>query len=79
MKIEGKKGRRGVPAFAKVAVVRKTYTIRQDPTREKKGLKSWGAFEQGSADFQKGISQFRTIQEALAAKTALKKQEIRGT
>lgn len=53
----------------------KTYTIRQDPVRDRKGLKSWGVFEEVSADFQKGVSQHFTMQEALTAKAALEKQE----
>lgn len=55
----------------------KTYTIRHDPAREKKGLKSWGVFEQVSADFQRGISQHNTMQEALQAKAALDAQQAR--
>jgi hypothetical protein len=53
----------------------KTYTIRHDPICERKGLKSWAVFEQVEADFQKGVAQFHTMQEALAAKATLEKQE----
>lgn len=51
----------------------KTYSIRHDPVREKRGLKSWGVFEQVSEDFVRGISQHNTMQEALAAKARLEK------
>jgi hypothetical protein len=49
------------------------YTIRHDPVREKKGLKSWGVFEQVSDDFARGVSQHSTMQEALTAKSQLEK------
>lgn len=52
----------------------KTYVIRHDPVREKKGMKSWGVFEQVSADFQKGISDHWSMQEALDAKSKLEKE-----
>jgi hypothetical protein len=47
------------------------YVIRHDPIREKKGLKSWGVFEEVSGDFSKGLSQHFTLQEALKAKALL--------
>ena len=53
----------------------KTYTIRQDPVRAKKGLKSWGVFEQVAPDFNKGVSQHETLQEALVAKARLEGRE----
>ena len=56
----------------------KTYSIRQDPVRQRKGLKSWGVFEQVSPDFWQGVAQFYTMQEALAAKKALEKDEKAG-
>lgn len=32
----------------------KTYTIRHDPIRERKGLKPWAVFEQVEPDFREG-------------------------
>jgi hypothetical protein len=51
----------------------KTYTIRHDPVRERKGLKSWGVFERVSDGFERGLSQHSTFGEALAAKAALER------
>ncbi len=53
----------------------KKYTIRHDPVREKKGLKSWAVFEEVSPDFSRGVSQHATMQEALAAKVKLEEQD----
>jgi hypothetical protein len=53
----------------------KKYVIRHDPVREKKGLRSWGVFEEVEPDFQKGISQHATMQEALAAKMKLETEQ----
>lgn len=50
------------------------YTIRHDPVREKKGLNSWGVFEEVSEDFKRGVSQHATLQEALSAKAELDKK-----
>jgi hypothetical protein len=49
----------------------KTYIIKQDPVRHRKGLKSWAVFEEVAPDFRKGISAFYTMQEALKAKVEL--------
>ncbi len=49
----------------------KTYQIRHDPVRERRGLKSWAVFEDVSEDFNKGVSQHYTMQEALQAKASL--------
>jgi hypothetical protein len=49
------------------------FSIRHDPVREKKGLKSWGVFENVSPDFAQGISQHSTLQEALSAKADLER------
>jgi hypothetical protein len=47
------------------------FVIRHDLVRERKGLKSWGVFEDVGDDFSKGISQHATFQEAIAAKAVL--------
>ena len=52
----------------------KKYTIRHDPAREKKGLKSWAVFEEVAPDFSRGVSQHATMQEALAAKVKLEER-----
>ena len=49
----------------------KTYEIRHDPVRAKKGLKPWAIFEKMDAGFNRGISQHSTLEEALKQKAAL--------
>jgi hypothetical protein len=57
----------------------KTYQIRHDPVREKKGLKSWAVFEEVAPDFNRGVSQHNTLEEALKAKATLEAQEKSAT
>ena len=52
----------------------KRFTIRQDPTRARKGLKSWAVFEEVSSDFSRGVSQHYTLEEAITAKVLLEKE-----
>ncbi len=51
----------------------KTYIIKQDPMRHRKGLKSWAVFEEVAPDFRKGVAAFYTMHEALKAKADLEK------
>lgn len=59
----------------KVSEQMKTYQIRHDPVRQRKGLKSWAVFEEVAPDFNRGISQHETMEEALKAKAALEAEE----